>query len=89
MSRIEPIFHLETLAGSLPSSHPGKIWFLLLVKLARETVIAVKMPSVNKSFDPVLGKAVLQLWPSSEIALDLRQRLIHAFEAYRCVFDSL
>lgn len=84
VSRIESIFHLETLARSIACSNPEKKWLLLLSRLARETVIAVRVPPAQEMFDPVLGKEVRQLWPSSKTALLLRQRLIRALHVYRC-----
>lgn len=89
VSRIEPIFHLETLAGSLPCSRPEKKWLLLLARLARETLIAVRTPSCHELFDPVRGKNVWGLQSSWEHALHLRQRLKRALEVYRCARDSL
>lgn len=87
-SRTENIFHLETLARSLSCSEPEKKSLLLLVKLARETVTAVRVPSIKEFFDPVLGKNVQQLWTSPGTALSLRRRLIGALKVYRCVLDS-
>lgn len=84
MSRIESIFQLETLAASRDCSDPEKKYFLLLVRLARETVVAVREPSLQTSLDLVLGKHVLVLWPAPKTARLLRQRLIRALEEYRC-----
>lgn len=81
VSRIEPIFHLETLAGSLPCSRPEKKWLLLLARLARETIIAVRAPLCHERS--------WGLVPSRESALHLRQRLKRAMEVYRCTRDSL
>lgn len=89
IARIEPMFHLERLAGSLACSDPDKKWILLLVKLARETVVAVIAPSVEESFNPILGKAAWELWPSPETALQLHQRLIQALKLYRCALTFL
>lgn len=84
VSRIERIFHLESLAGSLARSDPEKQWFLFLVKLAGESIIALRNPPATKIFDPVVGKNIFQLWPSSETALGFRQRLMRVLKAYRC-----
>lgn len=85
VSRTEPIFHLETLAGSHACSHREQKWFLLLVKLARETVIVARAPSLEEIFDPVLKKKTWQVWPSPETALLLRQTLRQALKEYRCL----
>lgn len=89
VSRIEPIFHLEILAGSLPCSSPEKKWFLLLVKLAKETLIAVKAPLLKTFFNVILEERAWHLCPSFETAERLRQRLKRALEVYRCARDSL
>lgn len=86
ISCIEPVFHLETLTGSLPCSHPDRKWLLLLVGLARGTVVAVKKPLVHEALGletPVLEKDISQVWPSPETARSSRQRLIQALKAYR------
>lgn len=88
VSRTEPIFHLETLARPLSCSDPEKKWLLLLVRLARETVTAVREPSLQVLFDPVLGENARQLCPSPKTVLLLRQRLIRALTVYRCALDS-
>lgn len=88
VSRTEPIFHLEALTRSLSCSDPEKKWLLLLVRLARETVIAVREPSLQESFDPVLGGNARLLCPSPKTALLLRQRLIRALKMHRCAVDS-
>lgn len=89
VSRIEPVFHLETLAGSRTCSEPENKWFLLLVRLARETLVTVKRPPFDETFDLVLGTVVSQLWPTPETALHLRRRFIRALKVYRCALDSL
>lgn len=90
VSRIDPISQLETLAVSLPCSHPDRKWFLLLVKLARETVIVVgKRRPDEKSSDLVSEKGVWQVRPSPEAAQNLRQRLKQVLMAYRCALDFL
>lgn len=85
VSHIEPIFHLETLATAYKHPEPEKKWFLLLVKLARETLIAVRIPSrlIRWPFDPFLGKTAYQLLPSDENVLRLRQRLLRVLEIYK------
>lgn len=88
VSRTEPIFHLETLARSLFCSDPEKKWLLLLFRLARETVTAVREPSLQELFDPVLGGNARQLCPSPKTALLSRQRLIRALKMHRCAVDS-
>lgn len=88
ISHIEPIFHLETLAASFVSSHTEKNLFLLLAKLARETVVAVRAPSIGLTFNRDLWNIVLQLWPSPETAERLRDRLKRVLELYRCATPS-
>lgn len=88
ISHIESIFHLETLAASFVSSHTEKNLFLLLAKLARETVVAVRAPSIGLTFDRDLWNIVLQLWPSPETAERLRDRLKRVLELYRCATPS-
>lgn len=89
ISRIEPIFHLETLTRSLHCLHPEKKYFSLLAKLARVTVIAVREPSLEEIFDPFFGNEVLQLSPSPETALRFRHRLIRTLMLYRKAHKSL
>lgn len=57
-----------------------------MAKLARETVIAVTIPSAPKTFDSVLGREGFYLTPSAETAQCLRLKLIRALELYRCAF---
>lgn len=79
------ISNLENLAGSLARSHPEKKYFLLLARLARETLIGVKVPTTQMLLDPFSGGTVEQLWPSSDQAQGLHQRLVQVLELYRCV----
>lgn len=89
VSHTEPIFQLEALAGSLACSIPEKMWYLFLVKLARETCIAVRKPLYHLEFDPVVGGDICQISPSPKTALNLRQRLIRALKAYRCAYNHI
>lgn len=91
VSRIEPIFHLETLAGSLVCSHPEKMFFLLLVKLARATLTANREAGdlLEEFFDPFHDRATLQLTPLLRQASDLRRRLRRVLDLYKCVPPSL
>lgn len=83
------ISNIESLAGSLARSHPEKKYFLLLARLARETLIGVKVPTTQMLLDPFSGGTVEQLWPSSDQAQGLRQRLVRVLELYRCVLLTL
>lgn len=87
VANLEHIFHLETLAGSLACSDPEKKWFLLLTKLARQSLIIVKRPIVRMCIDPdqiqVEESLNLYLRPFFEKALYLRQRLTRVLKIYR------
>lgn len=87
VSRIEPIFHLETPAMSLDCSHPEKMFFLLLVKLARATLTAIRDSTIfiEDVFDPFYDCMFSQLRPSSRQASDLRRRLRRVLDLYKCV----
>lgn len=51
ISKLEPIFHVETLVDSLDISYPIKKYTLLLVKLAKAHTIFIGYPSVNLLHD--------------------------------------
>lgn len=91
VSRIEPIFHLETLLRSLDCSHPEKMFFLLLVKLARATLTVIRhtYDFVEHVFDPFYDCMHLQLTPLLRQASDLRRRLRRVLNMYKCVLPSL
>lgn len=87
-SHITPISHLETLAGSLPCSRSENKWFIILSRLARKRLIAVRRLSCHDFLGPV-GKVFWGIQPPREHALRLRQRLRRALKVYRCARDSL
>lgn len=76
---------------SLDCSHPEKMFFVLLVKLARATLTAIRDAGdlVKEVFDPYYDCATLQLTPLLRQASDLRRRLRRVLNMYKCVLPSL
>lgn len=69
---VEPIFHLETLAKALCNSHPEKIFYLLLLNLARAQLILFRAP--EQSNQP------------SVLAYSMRESLLRISKSCRYVF---